>query len=240
MTRHLTVFSAVLGALIMASSAQAVTLLFDAGRPDSLTANVNSIHWSAQDVADAIAADGSGATGISLTVDLGSSTGFNEIGPNDSGTNAPGSPAGDLFDGEMTNDALFGHSSNFNTGAPRDSVIYDIAGLNPGELYDFTFYGSRGTVSDVRSALYTVDGVNSGSDVLDAGNNVSNVAQVLSIEASALGTLTLTIGADASNTNGSGFFYLGAMQISSTIPEPTSALLIGLGTLTCGLVRRRV
>ncbi len=211
-------------AALLAAPAEAVTLKFDAGRADT-TGNINSITWLVQDVADAIDTSGS-TTGISLTVT--SATGFNENGPNDSGTAAPTAPASSFFDGETTNDALFGHTNNFNIGSPRDLVTYAIAGLDANTDYDYTFYASRGTVSDVRETSYDVDG---NVTLLDAGNNVGGIAQLLNITSSATGTATLTMQPGPNNTNGSGFFYLGGMQISTSIPEPGSLLLASLGGL---------
>ena len=218
---------------LLAVPASAVTVKFDVGRDDT-AGNINAILWNAQDVADAV--DTSGAsTGISLTVT--SASGFNEAGPNDSGTATPGAPASGFFDGETTNDALFGHTSNFNVGAPRDLVVYAIAGLAANTDYDYTFYASRGTVGDVRETSYDVDG---NVDLLDAGNNVDNIAQLLSVTSSATGTATLTIAPGPNNTNGSGFFYLGGMQINTTVPEPTSLLLASFaGLAMLGMGRKR-
>ena len=218
---------------LLAAPASAVTAKFDAGNADT-AGNINSITWNAQDIADAI--DTSGAsTGISLTVT--SATGFNEAGPNNSGTATPGAPASNYFDGETTNDALFGHTNNFNVGAPRDLVVYAIAGLAANTAYDYTFYASRGTVSDVRETSYDVDG---NVALLDAGNNVNNIAQLLSVTSSGTGTATLTITPGPNNTNGSGFFYLGGMQINTSVPEPTSLLLASMGGLAMlGMGRKR-
>ncbi len=229
----LTTCAVLLTGTFLALPVSAVTVKFDVGRADSM-GNINGIEWNAQDVADAIDTAGS-STGISLTVT--SATGFNEVGPNDSGTDSPGAPASGFFSGDTTNDALFGHSSNFNVGAPRDLVEYTIAGLDNTLTYDFTFYASRGTVSDIREAQYDVSGANSGQALLDAGNNVSNIAHVLGI-APAAGNITLTIQAGPNNSNGSGFFYLGGLDITS-VPEPASMLLLtlgGIGMLSC---RRR-
>lgn len=215
--------------LALATSASAVTMQFDVGRADT-AGNINGITWNAQDVANAIDTTGA-ATGVSLTVT--SATGFNEVGPNDSGTAAPGAPASGFFDGETTNDALFGHSSNFNVGGPRALVEYTIAGLNPASTYDFTYYASRGTVSDNREASYDANGTVA---LLDAGNNVSNIAQSLGVAPTAGGVITLTIQAGPNNTNSQGFFYLGGMDITE-VPEPASLTLLGLGGLA--MLRRR-
>jgi len=206
---------------------------FDVGRDDT-AGNINGITWLAQNVLNAIDTTGA-ATGISLTVT--SPTGFNEAGPNDSGTAAPGAPASNFFSGDTTNDALFGHSNNFNVGAPRALVEYTIAGLNPALTYDFTFYASRGTVTDNRESQYDVVGANAGQALLDAGNNVSNIAQALGIAPTAGGNITLTIQKGPNNTNGSGFFYLGGLDVTS-VPEPASLGLMGLGGLLITARRR--
>lgn len=234
MKRSTTIMALAMAALL-AVPASAVTMRFDVGR-DDLVANVNPIIWNAQDVANAVDSTGA-ATGVSLTVDLINSTGWNEVGPNDSGENPAAAPASGFFpEGNITKDSLFGHSSNFNVGAPRNLVIYDIAGLAPNTAYDYTFYASRGAVSDVRESSYDVDG---NVTLLDAGNNVGGIAQLFGITSSAAGTATLTIQAGPNNTNGSGFFYLGAMQINTTIPEPATMSLLGLGFVGMTVMIRR-
>ena len=222
-------------AALLATPASAVTLRFDFGNDDGV-AGVNAVTWNAQDVPNAVANDLSGPTGISLTVDLINSTGWNHIGPNGSGENPAAAPASGFFpEGDLTRDALFGHSDNFNAGAPRDLVIYDIAGLAANTDYDYTFYASRGSVGDNRETSYDVDG---NVALLDAGNNVGGIAQLLSITSSPTGTATLTIEAGPNNTNGSEFFYLGAMQINTTVPEPGSILLASFGSLAMLGIRR--
>ena len=219
--------------LTVAATSHAASMKFDFGQADT-PGNINSVIHTAQNVANAIDTTGA-ATGVSLTVT--SATGFNEINFNGGGTSSPGAPASDYFEGQTTNDALFGHTGTFYVDGPRALIEYTIAGLNPALTYDFTFYASRGTVSDNREAQYDVAGVNAGLALLDAGNNVSNVAQVLGIAPTAAGELTMTIQPGPNNTNSTGFFYLGGLDINP-VPEPASLCLMGLGGLLIAARRR--
>jgi len=218
---------------LLATNASAqVSLLFDVGRVDT-GGNINSITWDAQDVADAIDLNTGLGTGVSLTVT--SPTGFNELGPNDSGTNAPGAPANAYFSAETTNDNLFGHITNFNAPSPRPLVEYTIAGLSAGTPYEFTFFASRLGATDNREAEYALDGLGSGSTFLNSAGNESEVAQ-MSMTPTAGGVITLTIQPGPNNNNGSGFFYLGGISIVE-VPEPASLSLL----VACSLLvlRRR-
>ena len=76
--------------------------------------------------------------------------------------------------------------------------------------------------------------------MLDAANNTENFAVVAGITPTAEGTITMTMTKDVTNTNGNGFFYLNAMEIT-VVPEPsTYALFGGLAILGFAIVRRRV
>ncbi len=212
--------------VLCSAMTDAASMKFDLG--DSTTASpgyVNDIVYNGQDVANAIDTTGA-ATGVSLTVT--SDTGWNTNGPNRSGPLAPTAPASDYFDGETTRDAMFGHTVTFNGLPPRPLVEYTIAGLDPSLTYDFTFYASRGAVSDIREAQYDVVGLNAGVALLDAGNNVGNIAQVLGIAPTAAGEVVMTIQPGPNNNNSSGFYYLGGLDINP-VPEPATLCLMGLG-----------
>lgn len=191
-----------------------VTLKFDFGPTTHPDLEYNAVSWYTQNVGDAKDFATGVRTGISLSVT--STTGFNEGGQNSSGTASPGSPASDFFDGDATQNNLFGHDTNFDIGAPRPLVEYTIAGLDENQTYDFTFYASRLGVSDNRETQYDVAGLNQGTDFLNTSGNVNKIAQVLDIQPDPSGEITLTIQKGPNNDNSNGFFYLGAMDITSS------------------------
>jgi hypothetical protein len=117
-----------------------------------------------------------------------------------------------------------------------------ISGLNPNWVYDLSMFGTRNT-TEVRITRYTVTDLNgahvttlqtSGTDLGGAGyhGNVSSIASLASLVPTAGGTLTLTIEGSGANPR---FGYIGVLGIS--VPEPGSALLVGLSGL--GLLARR-
>ncbi len=241
-------------ACLLAMPASAVRTIYDFGVrfADTTDAGVNLILPNdnvafpvnpelSQNVADSISADSPfGPTGISLTIQ--NDLYFNAFnGSNGSGTAAPTGDAAAFFsyapDENLTSDALYGHTSVFGAGQEtRPSVEYLIAGLDANGIYDFTFFADRGNGGGDRSAEYSVGG---GSASLDVFENSSNVARVLGAQANASGELTLTIAPSATNNNSLGFFYLGAMEIATAVPEPASMLLMVLGGMGTLMVRRR-
>lgn len=212
-------------AVLSASSASAATLYFDFGSSASPTpGNYNNVDHTQAPILNAIDSTGA-ATGIGLAAG-----GFNEIGPNTSGTTTP-SGAAAAFQPEATRDSLFGHSDNFNAGSPRPLGVLSLTGLDGSGAtsYSFTFFASRTGVTDNRETAYAVTGANSNTAYLNASSNVSNVAIAAGIVPTATGTISINVNAGPNNSNGSKFFYLGAMSIESrAIPEPAGAALVML------------
>lgn len=219
----------------VSSAAQAATLFFDFGETGQQTGgNYNDITQAQLPILNAFDSLGN-STGIGLVT-----SGFNP-GSNQNGTTTPGAPA-DLFSAQATRDNLFGHSlSPFNQPAALPQGTLQLSGLNPSSTYDFTFYGGRLGVTDNRETSYAVSGSNAGTGLLDTANNSSNVVTVSGIAPTALGGITILVEPGPNNTNGSGFFYLGAMRIESTdVPEPaTAVLLLFSGCLMVGRSRSR-
>ncbi|HEY8965124.1 MAG TPA: hypothetical protein VIM58_01700 [Candidatus Methylacidiphilales bacterium] len=138
--------------------------------------------------------------------------------------NANGPTSGGPYIGNATASSIVGTNAG--------NMVITIAGLVASDTYNFTIYASRGTVSDVRSGLYTFTGANSGSGIYDAGNNVSNTLTISGIAPTASGSVTLTISTAATNTNSTGFFYLGDLQIdtiAAAVPEPAPSFLLAAG-----------
>ena len=222
---------------VMPQFAAADVVSVDFGSDAQLTGgNYNNVVHTQDAIADLIDSTGA-STGFGLNT-----TGFNEAGPNTSGTTSPTGDAS-VFDAEATRDSLFGHSDNFNVGAPRPLGVLVLTGLDATgtTLYDFTFFGSRLGVGDNRETDFLITGGNSLSGVLNPSNNESDVLTLSGLSANlGSGDIVINVSAGSNNNNGSGFYYLGAMNVEfSAVPEPGSACLILLGGLSVLCKRRR-
>ena len=132
--------------------------------------------------------------GVQTAVRLEVVSGF--LGANSAGTTTTqaGSPYAQLgFPTSVTRDVMFGGNGS--------TVVLRFEGLDPDALHDFTFTASRLGVGDVRTADYGVRGFNAGTEVLDASNNTSQIAQVDGVLPDGSGAIELRIGASSSNTN---------------------------------------
>ncbi|WP_425396985.1 PEP-CTERM sorting domain-containing protein [Aeoliella sp.] len=224
--------------LLVGTSANAATMQFDFGNGTFEAGGNYNLVYSATSHNLPNAVDSTGAaTGISMVT-----AGFHEFGGNESGTNAPAGDAAGL-DPNATIDSLYGHANaGWGSAPPRTTGTLTMSGLDGSgnTTYDFSFFASRMGVSDVRDARYTVAGLNSGDDVLDAANNTSNLAYVNGITPTPAGEIVITVEKGPNNSNGVGFFYLGAMEVTSTtIPEPSTIALLGLGGVLLALRYRR-
>lgn len=173
------------------------------------------------------------STGISMTL-----TDPFWPGSNQNGTTSPAGAAGAVFLPSATRDNLFGSVSAFG-GFTEPTGGYLLSGLDPSgnTTYRFTFFGSRTGVTDNRETAYMLDGANSTTVYLNTANNLSEVAVATGMIPDAAGNIALTVAPGPNNTNSSRFYYIGAMQVISTvIPEPTSILILSLGA---GLLGRR-
>lgn len=113
-----------------------------------------------------------------------------------------------------------GAVTNNNSGVYPDNVMRSaywsgtqkqtikISGLTYGSSfkYNFTFFGSRGSVSDNRTSIYTING---NSVSLNAANNTANTVRLLNVVPDANGEVLLDLTAGA----GSAYSYLNAMVI---------------------------
>lgn len=121
---------------------------------------------------------------------------------------------------------VLGVNTGNNSGVYPDNVIRSaywtdtrvqsikIQGLNPASKYNFTFFGSRGSVSDNRTTLYTIG---SSSTTLNAAANSQNTTALNNLQPNADGTLDLTI----RNATGSAYGYLNAMVIELIYEDGT-------------------
>ncbi len=164
-------------------------------------------------------------------------------GVNSSGTSSTTSG----FPQNATRDSFYSTAAGVNFGSYTEddgnsTIVF--SGLDANSTYSFRFYASRvgSDVTDNRETRYEVIGTTTNVVFLDAAKNITNSVVTSAISADAQGKITLNVSAGPNNTNGSGFYYLGFVEITSvsTIPEPaTYASLAGL--MAAGLAgwRRR-
>lgn len=142
------------------------------------------------------------------------------------GSNSAGTTASSIFPAEATVDSLFGNTEVFQELA-NIFPSFRLTGLNPASIYHFTFFASRGEVSDNRTTVYTVTGSTSDFDELNASNNVEGTAYVPGIIPTAAGEILISLTPGANNNNANHFTYLNAMAVDaapvSEAPVITSA-----------------
>ncbi len=155
-------------------------------------------------VADLLLSDGTNS-GISLLID----DAFNNINLN--GTTTPKPQVG--LPGSATGDSFFGNVGSFG-GQTQPTARLVLGGLSATTAYDFLIFASRMGVGDNREAQYVLQGAANDTVYLDAANNDSLVALANGIFPAADGTIRLLVSPGPNNTNGTGFYYLGAVRLS--------------------------
>ncbi|MCK7590677.1 T9SS type A sorting domain-containing protein [Subsaxibacter sp. CAU 1640] len=184
-----------------------------------ITTNTTTGNWNNVAVANAASASGitlalvddSGAsTGVTLTVD----DAFNTV-------NTAGNPTPDAslpFPSSAAADSFFGNTAVFQ-GATEPTGGFTLTGLDPTKYYSFSIFASRNNVSDNREAIYTVAGSSASVGYLNASNNTMNTATVMNIQPNGSNAIVFTAAPGPNNDNGSGFYYLGAIEmITSDAP----------------------
>ncbi len=242
--------------LLAAPAATAATFLIDFGMAASMnpstqgapttSPDLNGNHWN-NVTSTAYATTIAGGTGNSLSnlvsttneasgLGLTLSTGWRSSGIANGGLNQNTPALGSIGIQTATQDYYF-VESNFNT-----SATITFTGLDPALTYNFGLFGSRETTSS-RITNYSITDINgvhsanlqtSGTDIGTGGydGNNNTVIQFDGLVPDVNGELALTV----SVVQG-GFAYLGAVEITS-VPEPSAALLGGLGAIGLCLRRR--
>ncbi|MCC6240230.1 MAG: PEP-CTERM sorting domain-containing protein [Phycisphaerales bacterium] len=236
------------GALFSAGAASGATVLIDFSDDQNYTGtdswgrswnNVNHYN-SAGPVNGMGLKDTTGSsTGIDLFISNDASVtdkvGFS--GRNIDGATSPdGQAAARGYPVSATRDSLFGSTAQFG-GLTVESVRLTLKGLDSSQAYDLYFFASRMGVSDNRETEYEVAGATTTSAYLNAANNSGNITSLTNFFSDANGEITIKIDPGPNNTNGSGFYYLGVMELVA-VPEPVSLSLLSLGGLAL-LSRRR-
>lgn len=221
-----TLLAAALAPLVT-HSANAASVLVDFGESDA-TGNWNGI----SNAVDGIVADAIDDTGTPTGITIAITSRFN--GANTNGTSDAGAP----YPSFATDDSFYGNADGVWGGIdPILSATIEITGLTIGVPYNFTFYGSRMGVGDNRETLYTLTGTNSGSVPFDVANNITETAGINSITPDGTGKISLVVSEGSNNSNGVGFYYLGAMEFAP-VPEPATGVFL-LGSLSLLALRRR-
>ncbi|HYE20864.1 MAG TPA: PEP-CTERM sorting domain-containing protein [Tepidisphaeraceae bacterium] len=217
-----------------------VTILVDFGGAATDPADDPARTWNNLSTAlgttnTGVLADLKATNGTTTAADIAMVARFN-------GVNAAGTTASSLYPADATNDSLYGNQEAFGIGA-NITPIFKIAGLNPDEVYDLTFYASRvvgGANPDNRTARYTLLGDTTSFVELNATDNINNTITATGVGADSNGEIRVTITAGTGNNNANHFAYLGVLTIAGEIapvPEPTTgALLVGGAMLA---LRRR-
>ncbi|MEA4976267.1 MAG: DUF4886 domain-containing protein [Paludibacter sp.] len=149
------------------------------------------------------------STGISIEIN-DAFGGLNSVGPTTTSSSFNIPPS-------VTQNSFWGNAGKVFQELYEPTAGFNLSGLNVDKQYDFNFFSSRTNVTDNRETTFTVIGENQGSSSIDAANNTSNIATVTGIKPKTDGTITISIGAGANNSNEYKFFYLNAMVISPVV-----------------------
>lgn len=113
-----------------------------------------------------------------------------------------------------TQDNLFGHGNFWsNCTCTHAEVRAEIKGLNPNIEYTFVVFGSRNSVTDIRSAKHEFIGATTKSANLNASQNTSNTASV-TLKPDSSGKIRLIVSPANDNNNGTQFYFLGVLVIT--------------------------
>lgn len=228
--------------LLAAAPSVAETMLFDFGntaRQSPQPPNVptwNNVVPATTQLFALFNSDGGIVPGASLEI---TDTFFQTGEPSQLGAENPsGDAAG--YPVDATDDYFFGHTTPF-AGAPENPYgEVTLSGLDPSQAYDFTFFSSRNGVNDNRETNFEVTGDSAVSGVAVTSNNQSEVLRFLGVLPDANGDIVIGVSPGAANDNNNGFYYINLMEVSTSIPEPTSAAILLVSGLILAAKRRRV
>ena len=192
------------------------TWLFDFGPASQTTAsNYNNVtNPGLGSVLNLVNSDNA-STGLSLAI----SVPFNSSGTNPNGTTTPAPETG--FMPDATRDSFFGNVVAFQ-GKTAPVAQLRLAGLDPAQIYDFTFFASRLGVTDNRQTEYKISGSNSKTGYLNVAGNTSETISLTDIQPATDGSVVLDLAPGPDNTNANKFFYLGAMKVVSHLAAPVA------------------
>ena len=121
---------------------------------------------------------------------------------------------------DVSKTTLYGYSEGDFYGQPHvpASVIW-FQRLNKSLAYDFTFFSSRRGSTDKYETMFTLNGSDSCSVILDASNNADKTVTICNVRPDNEGTITLTVQAGPNNNNFYKFYYLNALRIFAYDPR---------------------
>lgn len=212
----------------LASPLSAATLLFDFGRGDTGTSDLRTLgHWNNVATLQGTVGGGTGGTGLRLEdaiTDAGDATDV-DLRFNDdfSAMN---------FGGVVTTSGVYPASAQRDSFfvSASDGAQIQLEGLVANESYDLTFFGSRAAGGD-RQFTVTIAGHTPAT--LGNANNAADTVSITGVSPDSQGRIVMDV------TTQGDFGYFGVMEVRGAfaVPEPASAMLVGLGGL--GLLRRR-
>lgn len=197
------------------------TFLFDFGAPANTTERAAAPddplnYWN--NVTDVIGSSPTGRVSNLLTVENSQTAMSLVMLSRFNSVNGNGAAASPLFATEATRDSLFGNAEVFN-GQSNMFPNFKLTGLDTQSAYHFTFFASRTNVADNRETRYTVSGGSITSAVLNAANNVTDVAIVGGVTPDAAGEISIDLAPTANNNSANHFTYLGVMKMEAIPPQ---------------------
>lgn len=142
---------------------------------------------------------------------------------------------GDVGDGPTNLTPVANYRDGFYgalSGTPNNPTVFTLTGLDPSLTYTFTFFGTVDRTG-TRGTRYTVGDPGNYSE-LETNDNVNTWSAPISASPDTNGNLTVTLSRASFNADQS--YILNVMRVDF-VPEPSAALLSGLGLIT--LLSRR-
>ncbi len=142
---------------------------------------------------------------------------------------------------EINAAGVVSYEAGFPSTAQRDSVVLKrpdannttaqilLEGLNPGLLYNFTFFGSRALGGPAGYKAFEVQ-IGDQIALLENEGNTANTVTLYGIKPDSLGRVYIDFRLPSNALYG----YLGVMEVMAFVPEPASMVLMALG-LALGL-----
>ncbi len=115
----------------------------------------------------------------------------------------------------VSSSAFFGNSKAVFGGLLVPQSVIKITGLNKDNRYNFCYFGSRNQSTDNRETKFITTGNNEVIVRQNSSNNKTVVSCANNIQPNDTGEVIITISAGENNNNGSGFYYINAMTITT-------------------------